>query len=258
MFEKVDILHLIDFKNAPQEHTMYTERCTKSIQKYFMDWNIRYWNEDDFLYIITQKDWKIPHGEHLLQIGAWAIISDIIRLYALYHYGGVYADWDVEFLQEIPQHHFDFHLVLGFEPYTHDGVGTAQVGMQCCIAKPGHPIFLRLYDELACTLWTKDFDILPGICTRVLEYTYRIPVPRSANTYFYLDDDICIVPNDIFYPFMGARVFEMEPYINEEILYNRVRPHTVALHWEFSQIKNKDQDKKGWTNYLDILRNKVN
>ena len=108
------ILHLISFQNAPAYHTPYLERARKSIERYFSEWDIRYWNENDFLYIISLEAWSVPNAEYLIEIGAWAIISDIIRLYVLYTYGGVYADWDVEFVQSIPCAFFSYGGVLGF------------------------------------------------------------------------------------------------------------------------------------------------
>lgn len=248
------ILHLISFQNAPTHHTPYLKRSRQSIEKYFSNWDIRYWNEDDFLYIISLEDWSMPNAAYLIEIGAWAIISDIIRLYALYTYGGVYADWDVEFVQSIPDTFFSYALTLGFEPYTYNGRGTAQVGMQVCISTRGQCVLKDVFEAMQKSIWTKQFDILPGLCTRVLEQKYGLPSPRNMNNYYYLKTDICIMPNDIFYPFMGVRIYD-DPNITDEIIYNIIQKHTVALHWEYSQILDTpNATKKGWTQYLDILR----
>ena len=110
----------------------------------------------------------------------------------------------------------------------------------------------QLYHYIVKHIWTEQFDILPGMCTRLLESYYNLPKPRS-NTYMYLDDNIVLVPSDVFYPFMGTFEYTYNT-IQDRLLHEYSTPHTVALHWEHSQIKDEHNNKQGWTNYLSLLR----
>lgn len=233
-----------------------------SWKQFLSEWKWREWNEEDFLRIITEQEWQISNGRALLDMGAWAIISDIIRLYALYNEGGLYADWDVEFIKPIPKSFHNYELVLGFEPYTLQGRANYQVGMQCCLSNKHHILWKKIFRKIKSCLWTECFDILPGICTRILEQEYALPTPRNNNLYYHLKEQVTIVPTDMFYPFMGTRIFMENTTITKEhthqsiqdIITDHITTNTLALHWEHSQMSDENQQKKGWTEYLTVLK----
>ncbi len=71
--------------------------CIASWKKYLPDYEIVEWNEDNFdlssnLYVKQAYDSK-----------KWAFVSDYVRLYALYHFGGIYMDTDVEVLKSLDE-----------------------------------------------------------------------------------------------------------------------------------------------------------
>lgn len=251
------IFHTVHFSNAPTTNSPHIHRALLSQKKYLSDYDCRVWTEDDFLRIIKINDWYVPYGDYLLEIGAWAIISDIIRLYALYTEGGIYADWDVEFVQAVPEWLHEHAVVLGFEPYTHSGRGTAQVGAQFCMSDPKHSLWMKIFAQITTLLWTSHFDILPGIITRLFESKYKFPTPRINNGYYYLKDGIVIIPHEISYPFMGTRIYEQYNINTDEFFtIKKLHPTTICLHWEHSQFVNtSNQEKQGWTRYLHVLRN---
>lgn len=70
---------------------------------------------------------------------AWAFVSDYIRLKALYDYGGMYLDTDVEIKKEFDASFWEADLVLG---YMYDDVVSTAV----ILARPQHPFIKRLLD----------------------------------------------------------------------------------------------------------------
>lgn len=77
------------------EKPTISNRCIESWQKFLPDYEIIEWNEDNFdinsnLYVKQAYESK-----------KYAFVSDYVRLYALYNYGGVYMDTDIEVLKPI-------------------------------------------------------------------------------------------------------------------------------------------------------------
>jgi len=104
------------------------KRCLDSWQKVLPDYEFKLWNEEN-----------MPQGyptiDQMLKYEKWALISDFLRLYALYHEGGIYLDTDVElvkplepflndqcfigFQEELPTPHWVNCAIMGAEPQHH-------------------------------------------------------------------------------------------------------------------------------------------
>ena len=68
-------------------------KCIASWKKYMPDYEIREWNEENFdvnMISYTQEAYKQKK---------YAFVSDYVRFYVLYHYGGLYFDTDVEVIK---------------------------------------------------------------------------------------------------------------------------------------------------------------
>lgn len=91
--------------------------CLKSWKKYMPDYQVFEWNEDTFdmgmnAFVKEAYDAK-----------KYAFVSDYVRLYALYHHGGIYMDTDVEVIR--PLDRFLNHEVFsGFEDEVYLQSGT--------------------------------------------------------------------------------------------------------------------------------------
>jgi len=72
-------------------------QCIESWKKYLPDYQLRLWNEDT--YDITSH----PYVLEAYQAKKYAFVTDYIRLYALYHFGGVYMDTDVEVIRNLDE-----------------------------------------------------------------------------------------------------------------------------------------------------------
>ena len=124
------IVHYCWFGNAPQNYL--ASRCIKSFNKLggvkIVEWNEHNCDLNENRYIREAYDNKL-----------WAFVSDYFRLMALYDYGGIYLDTDVEVKKPFPEHFFEADLVLG---YMYEcAISTAVI-----MAKPHHPYIKGLLD----------------------------------------------------------------------------------------------------------------
>lgn len=68
-------------------------KCIESWKRFFPDYEIREWNEDNFNVNI------IPYTSEAYAAKKYAFVSDYARFWILYHYGGIYFDTDVEVIK---------------------------------------------------------------------------------------------------------------------------------------------------------------
>lgn len=70
-------------------------KCIESWKMYLPDYELMCWNEDSF----NVADH--PFTQEAYETRKFAFVTDYVRLYALYHYGGVYMDTDVEVIKNL-------------------------------------------------------------------------------------------------------------------------------------------------------------
>jgi mannosyltransferase OCH1-like enzyme len=104
-----------------------------SWQKHLSHYEVMEWNEDSF--DINSN----AYVKQAYEAGKYAFVSDYVRLYALYHYGGIYMDTDVEVLQNLDRF-LSHEAFSGFEDEVH--VPTGIMG-----AVKGHPWIQELLDD---------------------------------------------------------------------------------------------------------------
>ena len=68
-------------------------KCIASWRKFFPDYEIKEWNEDNFDVNI------IPYTREAYEAKKYAFVSDYARFWILYRYGGLYFDTDVEVIK---------------------------------------------------------------------------------------------------------------------------------------------------------------
>jgi len=66
------------------------KKCLKSWKKHLPDYEIKYWDGNSFDFDC------IDFTREAMSVKQYAAASDYVRLYALYNYGGIYMDSDVE------------------------------------------------------------------------------------------------------------------------------------------------------------------
>ncbi|MCH5318473.1 MAG: glycosyl transferase [Paramuribaculum sp.] len=67
--------------------------CIKSWKKYFPEFEVKEWNEDNFDVNVSQ------YTKAAYNSGKYAFVSDYARYWILYHFGGVYFDTDVKVIR---------------------------------------------------------------------------------------------------------------------------------------------------------------
>lgn len=82
--------------------------CLKSWQKYCPEYTIKEWNESNF--DVSQ----FAYTKEAYEAKKYAFVTDVVRLYALYHEGGIYMDTDVEVLKPFDDLLHE-HAFSGFE-----------------------------------------------------------------------------------------------------------------------------------------------
>ena len=87
------IIHYCWFGGNPLSDD--AKRYIASWKKYCPDYEIREWNESNF--DINENDYCREAYEQK----KWAFVTDYVRLKALYEYGGIYMDTDVEVVKPL-------------------------------------------------------------------------------------------------------------------------------------------------------------
>ena len=82
------IIHYCWFGRGPLPQD--AQKCIASWKKYMPDYEIKEWNEDNF-----DID-TLPYTREAYDARKYAFVSDYVRFWVLYKYGGVYFDTDVE------------------------------------------------------------------------------------------------------------------------------------------------------------------
>jgi len=101
-----------------QSKPLLVRKCEQSWKKQCKDYQFIEWNEKNFN--ITEAPRYVQEAYTMKK---WAFVSDYIRLWALYHHGGIYLDSDVELVK--PLDCFLSHKSFsGFEDATHIQTGV--------------------------------------------------------------------------------------------------------------------------------------
>ena len=87
------ILHYCWFGNSPLP--LSTTKYMESWKRFLPDFEFMRWDETNF-----DVD-SVPFVKAAYESKMWAFVSDYVRCYALYNYGGLYVDTDVEFVKRI-------------------------------------------------------------------------------------------------------------------------------------------------------------
>lgn len=108
------IIHYCWFGNGEMEDL--SQKCIESWKKKMPEYEIMLWNEETF------DIHSNAYVEDAYNAGKYAFVSDYVRLYALFNYGGIYLDTDVEVIKSLDKF-LDKRVVLGFE--AKERIGTA-------------------------------------------------------------------------------------------------------------------------------------
>jgi CDP-glycerol glycerophosphotransferase (TagB/SpsB family) len=180
------IIHYCWFGGSPLPEL--AEKCIESWRKYCPDYEIMKWDESNFDINGNRYVSEAYEAEK------WAFVADYVRLYALYHHGGIYMDTDVELIKNIDD--FLKHSAFsGFEDDTY--VSTAIMG-----SEKNHgwiEYLLSYYNGRNFVKEDGSFDLTTNVETisAMTREKYKLIL---NNTYQELETGIAIYPKDYFCP----------------------------------------------------------
>ena len=177
------IIHYVWLGNGEKSEKI--KSCIESWKQHMPDWEIKEWNESNF--DINYNDFT----RESYNKGFYAFTSDVVRLYALYHEGGIYMDTDVFMYKPLDQFAED-KAFTGFECV--DYPVTATMG-----AEKGNPVIKLMLDYYDCI----DFKTYP-------EWTDYIK---------YQETNTCIMSNILGMLGIDRKAFDTKQEIKNFTVY---------------------------------------
>ncbi len=204
------IIHYCWFgtKPIPDDYQGYIDGWKKLMP----DYEIVLWNE-------ANSPMHLPYLQAALKYKKWANLSNFVRIYALYHQGGIYMDTDMEVLkplEEFRQYGSFLGLELGEKNDKDIIVNNAIFG-----AEKGHPFIERCMDFYLQHFDGRDsaLDSSPYLVTRLL---------KEAGMHKYGRQNVGgveLFPKEYFYPY----------HITEKFTPECVKENTYTIHhWGYS------------------------
>jgi len=178
------------------------------------DYELKEWNE-------SNSPVDIPYVKTALEEGLWSKVSNFVRLWALFHEGGLYLDTDFEILKKldsflIHECFIAFQTVEDRPGWVTNGIMGATKGNQFverCMNRT-----LEVFER------ENEFLISSQMTTKVLK-------EMGLKEYgFQTIQNVAIYPHEYFYPYSW-----FEKYVPDCIKENTHAVH----HWNMSWVKNK-------------------
>lgn len=164
------------------------KKCISSWKKNLKDYEIKEWNEDSF--DINSNNFVREAYDN----NKYAFVSDYVRVYALYNYGGIYLDTDVEVIQSFDKY-LDNESFWGFEVGNY--VATSTIG-----AVKGNKFikrFLDFYDGKTFLNEDGSFNVITNV--KIVSKIFQDLGVKLDGKYQEIDKMGVIYPLEIFSPY---------------------------------------------------------
>jgi len=196
------------------EYPELIKMCIDSWKTKLPEYEIKIWDEKSFDVNFCYFS-KIAYERK-----RWAFVSDVVRLYALYQYGGVYMDTDVEVIK-------DFSPLLEEDKYIssfQEGGFLSSAFFSC----PAHNVFIeRLLNYYTETAWDANgFEIMNPIIFSKIAEVFGIKIGMKS----FFSDDFSIYPAEYFAPYKKS-IFGNEMKRFEHNKYH-ITDNTFVIHHE--------------------------
>lgn len=212
---------------------LLAEKCIESWKKHCPDYEIIEWNEDNF---------DIGSNQYVAEAyksKKWAFVTDFVRLWALYNYGGVYMDTDVEVLKSLDPY-LKHRAFSGFENAT-----QIPTGIMAC--EKGFELFKELLDYYDSARFILTDGSL-NLTTNVVTITNQMKRHGfKANNQYQVLDGYAFYPNNIFCPYL-------ERLGDRSYMKDTVTIHHFAGSWK-SQAAIKRENSWWWKAIIKPLSN---
>ncbi|MFC4320715.1 glycosyltransferase family 32 protein [Litchfieldia salsa] len=194
------------------------KKCIESWKQHLSDYEIIEWNEQTFDIL------SILYVKQAYESRKFAFVSDYVRVYALYHIGGIYLDTDVEVFKTFDEllHHESF---WGFEQ--ENFIATSTIGSAKSNTLIGH--FLEFYKDKKFKKEDGSFDELTNVAivTDMLEKKGL----NTNGTYQVIEGIGTFYPQTYFspYDYINCRKFITDNTFAMHHFYKSWLPPTARL-----------------------------
>lgn len=203
------------------------KKCIASWRKYFPDYEIIEWNEDN--YDVN----KIPYTQQAYAAKKYAFVSDYARFDILYQHGGIYFDTDVEVINSFDDV-LEHGAFMGCEIDGSAGVGIAVAPGLGIAAASG----LGLYREILDFYATQRFLNEDGSINQetVVTKTTKVLMEHGMQNIKGIQKvgEVTIYPKEYFNP-MNSNTGKMD------ITENTHSIHWYSMSWMDSKTKAKSK-----------------
>lgn len=173
------------------------QKCIQSWKEKLPDYEIRLWDKNSF------DVHSVPWVEQACEVKKWAFAADYIRLYALYNFGGIYLDSDVEVLKsfddllKLPyffgrEHFFDMIDASNTIEAATMGCEKGNTVIKACMDFYQHRQFKKTNGEL-------DMLILPYAMNQIFS-KFNVKNIASVKEFDSSLEKVCLLPMDYFSP----------------------------------------------------------
>lgn len=218
------IIHYSWFSGEP--YPEFLKACMDTWHKVLPDYEFILWDAKKLAEINN------TFANEAISVRKWAFAADFMRLYAVYHYGGIWLDTDVEMFKSFNPF-LENGMFIGREYYVHKnefGQEYTMLTSHCFGAEKGHPFikeclefyehrhFIRSKNEQLPQTLRYDMTIIPDLQMQ-LACNYGFDARNAINKLQVLTNGIHVYP----YHF-----FDQPGYTN---MKNVVCIHRVAQSW---------------------------
>ena len=221
------IIHYCWFGKNPKPKLI--QNCIRSWHTFCPEYTIIEWNEENF--DVDGSDYT----KEAYRQKKYAFVSDVARVKALYKYGGIYLDTDVEVFKTFDEV-LDNRCVLGFEQFNY----IATSFMACERAHPLMKDFIALYHNLQ--FLNSDGSNNTG--TNVVKLTTMLEADGLLlnNQWQLLSNGVKIYPQVYFSPLDYANCISQKTSTS-------ICEHKFDMSWSYSKL--------GWRKLLKGICSRI-
>lgn len=205
------IIHYCWFGRGPMPEL--AQKCIASWYKYLPEYEYRLWNEDTFDLSAN------TYVQEAYNARKYAFVTDYVRLWALYNYGGVYMDTDVEILKPLD----DLLYLPAFTGYEASAALAPVTGL---MASAEHGVWVKemldYYTNRHFILENGEMDLTTNTVTITAIMKTNGFLPDGK--YQVYKNDMHVFPVDYFCPLTSTRVLKCT--------YNTYCIHHFAGSWQ--------------------------
>ena len=217
------IAHIVWVGNNPMP--ALAEKCVASVKQWLPDYEVMVWDNERSREVFE----KYPYARVAFYNGFYAFASDVIRLYALRKFGGVYFDTDMELFKTLDPY-LNHAFFTGF--MNPNKLLTGLLGSE----KGGEVVerFLREYENMPFVKKGGGFDFTPNT-TRLTDLLIKKGLVIEDRDQL-LPGNIGIYRREIFCPY--------DPAFGGEVTENTVSQHHYMTSWGDARDKHKKERRK--------------